>query len=174
MESTEHHMKGQEKAHKESYTLPSWRVFEIIKTALLVLKRFDFRKPGFDYMEIFKKEGIKIKKYSAISPENMEEFKKISLSGWDEGMCLVFPANNQTCKMIAYNDEVDEQRKMYILFHEHGHIVLKHTEQSVNGEHEAICYASALTVILQIAANASSNGELSWIQGLSEDYSKTA
>ena len=50
--------------------------------------------------------------------------------------------------MIAYNENRNSIECMQIVFHEYAHIKLQHTQQSINGEVEATCFALAMTMFL--------------------------
>ncbi|GEM_PF-2168366 len=136
----------------EQYTLPPWRMNQIIVEVLSVLCEEDFCDAGFDYKQMVASQGIKIKRFSAFSPENIREFRKASLSLWTEGVCLVFPDvdTGATCRMIAYNDEHTAAEIMQIILHEFAHIRLRHTQQCINGELEASCFAVAMTLMIML------------------------
>ncbi|MBO5100607.1 MAG: hypothetical protein J6B63_04790 [Treponema sp.] len=135
---------------EKQYILPPWRVNQIIAEAITVLSENDFYKDDFDYQQMIRSMGIRIKSYSSFKKENLEEFKKISLSLWDEGLCLAFPneQTGETCRMIAFNDQHSPAEVMHIILHEFGHFRLKHTQQSINGEVEATCFAAIITLLL--------------------------
>ena len=137
---------------KQTYTLPSWRVNEIILIAVQFLNDAEFWKDGFNYQKAIMQEGIVIKGYSAFKNENLMQLQKVSLSVWNEGLCLIAhdSGTDQVCRMIAYNDAKNEAEIMQIIFHEYAHIRLRHTEQSFHGEAEAILF-SAIATLLMIA-----------------------
>ncbi len=130
--------------HKD-FALPSWRIIQIVTIALDILVEEDFFSNEFDYMEMIRRKGIRIKPYSTFSPENLRKLSKMSLSFWQEGLCLVNNDEKQgQCMMIAYNDNNPDDIKMLIIMHEFAHIVLKHTQQCEQGEAEALCFASVM------------------------------
>ena len=136
----------------EKYTLPPWRMNQIIIEVLSVLSEKEYYREDFDYKEMIQAMGIKIKSFSSFSPENLKAFRQISLSLWNEGVCLVFP-NEETgdmCRMIAYDDTRSAAEIMQIILHEFAHLHLKHTEQSINGETEAACFAVAMSLMLML------------------------
>ena len=59
------------------YVLPPWRVNDIILLAIETLSDVDYYRDDFDYKKMIREQGIKIKKFSAFSPENLEKFRKI-------------------------------------------------------------------------------------------------
>lgn len=140
-----------EETDKE-YKLPAWRVNEIIYQAVRLLNDMEYYKDDFDYRKMIMKYGIRLKKYSALSPESLEKLQAISISIWKEGLCAVFPnkGTNQTCSLIAYNDSKSASEIMTIIMHEFGHIFLKHTEQCINAETEAFCFATAMVLLLTL------------------------
>ena len=134
------------------YVLPSWRMNEIIQLAAETLSEQEYYKDNFDYKKMILEMGIKLKKYSSFSPENLEKFTEISLSLWNEGVCLVFPdeETGEQNRMIAYNDKKSSSECMHIIFHELAHIIMKHTQQSINGEVEATCFALVMSVFVML------------------------
>ena len=136
----------------EEYTLPSWRVNQIILEALSVLSEAEYYKEGFDYKQMIRSKGIKLKSFSSFAPENLMQFRQISLSLWNEGVCLIFPdeQTGSSCRMIAYNDNGTAAEIMQIILHEFGHIRLHHTQQSINGEVEATCFALVMSLMLML------------------------
>lgn len=132
------------------YVLPPWRLNEIVMLALETLISVDFCREDFNYQKMITDRGIKIKKFSSFSPENLELFTSLSLSQWTEGVCLVFrdKETGEQKRMIAYNDSRNAAEVMQIILHEFAHIIMRHTQQSVNGEVEATCFA--LTMMLFI------------------------
>ena len=137
---------------EKPYTLPSWRVNQIIVIAISFLDEIGYWKDGFDYQKVICDKGIVIKAYSAFKSENLAELHKLSLSLWDEGLCLVATdkETQSVCRMIAYNDAKTAAEIMQIIFHEYAHIKFGHTEQSQHGEAEAILF-SAMATFLMIA-----------------------
>lgn len=80
------HIKGDESPeHKKSdtqkkpYTLPSWRVNQIIVIAIRFLNEVGYWKEGFDYQKVICDMDIVIKAYSAFKSENLAELHKLSL-----------------------------------------------------------------------------------------------
>ncbi len=137
---------------EKSYTLPSWRVSEIVLLAVQFLSDEEYWQEGFDYQKAITSKGILLKAYSAFKSENLAELHKVSLSLWDEGLCLVATdkETGEVCRMIAYNDAKNDAEVMQITFHEYAHIRFNHTEQSMHGEAEAILF-SAIATFLMIA-----------------------
>lgn len=134
------------------YVLPPWRMNEIIILAAETLSEQEYYKDNFDYKKMVLGMGIKLRKYSSFSPENLEKFTEISLSLWNEGVCLVFPdeETGEQNRMIAYNDKKSSSECMHIIFHELAHIIMRHTQQSINGEVEATCFALVMSVFIMI------------------------
>lgn len=134
----------------KSYVLPPWRLNEIILLAAQTLDREEYYRENFDYKKMVSGMGIKLKKYSSFTPENLEKFTEISLSLWNEGVCLVFPdvKTGEQRRMIAYNDKRSSSECMHIIFHELAHIIMRHTQQSINGEVEAACFALAMSLLV--------------------------
>lgn len=130
--------------------LPSWRMNELVLIAFKTILEADFLSPDFDYKKMILNSGIRLKPYSAFDKKNLEEMQKLSLSYWNEGLCIVFPdeVNGGQCKLIAYNDSKPESQIMQIIFHEYAHITLKHTQQCIHGELEATYFAAAMSIIL--------------------------
>lgn len=128
------------------YMLPNWRINEIILIAVRFLTEEGCSENNFDYKKVISSKGIVIKGYSTFSPENLEELHKVSLSLWDEGLCLVFPdrEKGKRCCMIAFNDNKNMTESMKIILHEFAHIKLHHTEQSLNAEAEAMLFSEAV------------------------------
>ncbi len=132
------------------YVLPSWRMNEIILLAAETLSEQEYYKEDFDYKKMILEMGIKLRKYSSFSPENLAKFTEISLSLWNEGVCIVFPdeETGEQKRMIAYNDKKSSSECMHIIFHELAHIIMRHTQQSINGEVEATCFALVMSVFI--------------------------
>lgn len=156
---------------EKPYTLPSWRVNQIILIAVRFLNEAGYWKEGFDYQKVIRDRGIVIKAYSAFKSENLAELRKLSLSLWDEGLCLV-ATDKETqgvCRMIAYNDAKTAAEIMQIIFHEYAHIKFGHTEQSQHGEAEAILF-SAMATFLMIAEQRFHIGRLIATEGGDERF----
>jgi len=134
------------------YVLPPWRINEIILLAMETLSEQEYYKDDFDYQKMITDMGIKLKKFSSFSPENLEKFTNISLSLWNEGVCLVFPdtESGEQRRMIAYNDKRNASECMQIILHEFGHIKMQHTQQSISGEVEATCFALAMSIFIML------------------------
>ena len=130
----------------KKYILPPWRINEILLEVFSVLSAEEYYKEGFDYKRMIEGMGIKVKKFSSFSPENLKRFKENSLSLWNEGVCLLFPDDEtgKQLRMIAYNDSHNATETMQITLHEFAHIRLRHTQQSINGEVEATCFSIAM------------------------------
>lgn len=133
----------------KKYILPPWRINEILLEVFSVLSEEEYYKEGFDYKRMIEGMGIKVKKFSSFSPENLERFKENSLSLWNEGVCLLFPDDEtgKQLRMIAYNDSHNATETMQIILHEFAHIRLRHTQQSINGEVEATCFSIAMSLM---------------------------
>ncbi len=134
----------------ETYVLPVWKINQIIVNTIGFLSQEGYYKEGFDYKNIISKKGIVIKAYSDFNQKNLNELQKVSLSLWNDGLCLIFPdsKSHKTCYMIAYNDNKTPAEIMQIIFHEYAHIFFKHTEQSLNAEAEAILFSSIATFLM--------------------------
>ncbi|MBO7484687.1 MAG: hypothetical protein J6T84_01330 [Spirochaetaceae bacterium] len=132
------------------YMLPNWRINEIILIAVRFLTEEGYSENNFDYKKVISSKGIVIKGYSTFSPENLKELQKVSLSLWDEGLCLVFPDRDKggSCCMIAFNDKKNMTETMKIILHEFAHIKLHHTEQSPNAEAEAMLFSEAVLFLM--------------------------
>lgn len=139
---------------QERYTLPPWRMNQIILEVISALNDAEYYSEHFDYMQMIQCVGIKIKRFSSFSPENLEQFRQISLSLWNEGVYIMFPdeQTNEPCRMIAYNDNHTASEIMQIILHEFAHYRLKHTQQSINGETEAACFAVVMSFMLMLEA----------------------
>ena len=114
--------------------LPPWRVNEIILLVIETLSEREYYKEDFDYKKMISDMGIKLKKFSSFNPENLEKFTQISLSLWNEGVCVVFPdpVTGEQRRMIAYTDKRNASECMHIIFHEFAHIIMRHTQQSMS------------------------------------------
>lgn len=141
-----------QEAGARKYILPSWRLNEILIEVASVLSEEEYYKEGFDYRKMIQDMGIKIKKFSSFAPENLEQFRKISLSLWNEGVCILFPDKETggQHRMIAYNDSRSAAETMQIILHEFAHIRLRHTQQSINGEVEAACFSAAMSLMFML------------------------
>lgn len=150
MEKTEYYGENMKQDAGKPYVLPPWRMNEILLLAAETLSTEEFYKDGFDYKKMIRDKGIKIRKFSSFTPDNLAAFMALSLSGWKEGICALFPdpETGGQCRMIAYDDGRTPAECMQIIFHEYGHIVLRHTQQSVNGEVEATCFALAMSLLV--------------------------
>ncbi len=145
---------------RKDFVLPPWRVLQILTTALDTLVEEDFLSNDFDYMEMIRRRGIRLKPYSAFSLEHLKKLRKMSLSFWKEGLCLAVTDEKQgQCRMIAYNDKVSDEIKLAIIMHEFGHIVLKHTQQCEQGEAEALCFATVMMTALSFKPSLSAGNE---------------
>ncbi len=138
---------------KKAYNLPFWRGLEISRLALATLTENEFYKNDFDYKKMIEDMGIKIKKFSLFTPKNLKAFKAASLSLWDQGVCLVFPdpKTGEQKRMIAYDDRQSSSDCMQTILHEFGHILMRHTQQSMNGEKEAICFSVLMMLYINMA-----------------------
>lgn len=137
---------------KEHYELPAWRLNEIICEVVKLLQENNYHKDSFDYRKMIVGQSVKIKKYSDFLPENLQAMQSLSLSFCKDGLCMVFK-NSETdrqCKMIAYNDSKSDSEIMTIILHEYGHIHLRHTVQSINAEMEAICFSTAMVMLINM------------------------
>ena len=136
----------------KKYILPPWWINSSLLEVSSVLSEEEYYKEGFDYKQMIEGMGIKVKKFSSFSPENLERFKENSLSLWDEGVCLLFPDNEtrEQLRMIAYNDSHNAVETMQIILHEFAHIRLRHTQQSINGEVEATCFSMAMSLMFML------------------------
>lgn len=162
-------------AEEKPYVLPPWRMSQILLEVLSVLDEEEYYEDGFDYKKMIRGKGIKLKGFSSFAPKNLAEFRGISISLWTEGLCLVFPDEDtgKTCRMIAYNDSLTAGETMQIILHEFAHIRLGHTEQSVNGEVEATCFAITMSLMLLLEerfhigkALAQRGGRNAFLQGI--------
>lgn len=134
------------------HVIPAWRINQIIRIAMKMILDAGLLDSDFDLETMIKKNAIRIKKFSDFNPENLSKLKKLSLSFRADGLCLIFPdeqTGNQ-CKLISYDDEKSEEEIATIILHEFGHIVLKHTEQSIIGEMEAICFVSVIICLIEL------------------------
>ena len=75
----------------ETYVLPVWKINQIIVNTISFLSQEGYYKEGFDYKNIISKKGIVIKAYSDFNQKNLNELRKVSLSLWNDGLCLIFP-----------------------------------------------------------------------------------
>lgn len=135
------------------FTLPAWRLNEIVDFAVRTLCEAGFHTDNFSYRQMISDCGILIKGYSQFLPENLEKMKAFSKSFWTEGLCLVVPPGEESAdgiKMICYNDSYRNGEEAVVILHEFAHILLRHTEQSMNGEAEAICFAAASVLLISL------------------------
>lgn len=132
------------------YVLPPWRMSQIVAEVFSAFCEGEFHRDDFDYKRMICSTGIRLTGFSSFAKENLEELKSVSPSLWDEGLCLAFPneKTGETCRMIAFNDIHAPAETRQIILHEFGHLRLRHTQQSINGEAEATCFAIAMTVLL--------------------------
>lgn len=130
------------------YSLPAWRLREVMSIAIKKLCDAEYYAEGFDCIKMIAEEGIALEGYSDFLPENLERMRAISKGIWKEGLCLIIPAG---VRMICYNDrQNDDETKLIIILHEYGHIVQRHTEQSMNREMEASCFATVMFLLLAV------------------------
>lgn len=135
------------------FTLPAWRMNEIVDFAAKILCEAKFYSEDFSYRKMISDGGITVKGYSQFLPENLEKMRVFSPSFWSEGLCLVLPPDENFAdgiKMICYNDSYKNGEEAVVILHELGHILLKHTEQSMNGEAEAICFAATAMILISL------------------------
>ena len=130
--------------------LPPWRLNEIILLAFEILNAEEYYKDGFDFKEMITSKGIRLKKFSDFAPKNIARLRELSLSFWNEGLCIAFPdpVTGEQCRMIAYNEKLPDSERMQVILHEFGHLMMRHTQQSINGEVEATCFALAMTLLV--------------------------
>ncbi len=143
----------QDRPARTGYALPAWRFFEVMDIAAKKLCDAGYDGKGFDCMRMITGEGIVLRGYSSFLPENLERMRPLSKGTWQEGLCLILPADDENpagVRMICYNDSYKNGEEMLIILHEYGHIVLKHTEQSMNGEAEAVCFATVMLLLLML------------------------
>lgn len=135
---------------EKPYILPPWRRFEIVLLAVKTLGSHEWYEDGFDFKKMIESEGIQLKAFSSLAPEQFAAFRRLSLSGWENGLCVLYPdpESGKQRRMIVYNDRLSDAACMQILFHEYGHIKLRHTQQSENGEVEANCFALVMTLLV--------------------------
>lgn len=161
----------------DNFTLPAWRMTEIIDIVAEILHNAEYYADGFDYVKMINAEGIKIKGFSEFYPENLEKMKVFSRGFWKEGLCIVIPPdeeNRNGMKMICYNDSYKNTEVKMIIFHEFAHIILKHTEQSIIGEIEATCFAASMLTFLVIeerfhfARTLAETGNLNRLMGITK------
>lgn len=135
---------------EKSYELPAWRMYEIIQLAVETLCASDYYSEKFDYKKMIRGAGVKIKKFSSFTPESLAKIRNISVSRWKNGVCLIFKDHEtgEEGRMIAYDDALEEKEVLFIILHEFGHIKLMHTQQSIHGEIEANCFATAMLVFI--------------------------
>lgn len=86
-----HILKIGEKDMEIKFTLPAWRLNEIVDFAVRTLCEAEFYSDDFNYMQMISDNGILIKGYSQFLPENLEKMRALSKSFWTEGLCLVIP-----------------------------------------------------------------------------------
>lgn len=137
---------------ENSCILPPWRRNEIILMAFELLDAEGYYEDGFDYRKMIASKGIRLKKFSDFSAGNIARLRKLSENFWNEGLCSVFPdpVTGRQCRMIVYNEKLTESECMQVILHEFGHLVLHHTQQSINGEIEATCFALAMSVFIMM------------------------
>lgn len=141
--NTDEHWSG-----ARAVSLPPWRRQEIVQIAM---QEFANMEQSEDAKKYITRTGIRVKGYSAFTPENLNHIRtEISSSFWKEGLLFQKPDSEtgKLCRMIIYNDTYNEAIQLYIILHEYGHAVLKHTEQCVIAEQEALCFSITMIVLL--------------------------
>lgn len=96
-----------EGSQKVEFTLPAWRMDEIVNFAMKTLYEAKFYSDEFSYRKMIADDGITVKGYSQFLPANLEKMRSFSKSFWSEGLCLVLPPDEKFeggIKMICYND----------------------------------------------------------------------
>ncbi|MDE5898557.1 MAG: hypothetical protein K2H09_04760 [Treponemataceae bacterium] len=132
--------------------LPPWRVNQIAYIASKELIDGNCASEEFDYKLMLAGKGIKLMSFSSFSPDRLAELRKVSCGLWEEGMCLIWTddATGTQCRMIVYNDGRSPEEVQQIIFHEYGHIVLRHTQQSQHGEIEAYIFGAVAALCIAI------------------------
>lgn len=142
--------RAKQNSGEKPYSLPPWRRFEIVLLAVKTLGSHGWYEDGFDFKKMIEDDGVQLKAFSSLAPEQFAAFRRLSLSGWGNGLCVLCPdpESGKQRRMIVYNDGLSDAACMQILFHEYGHIKLRHTQQSENGEVEANCFALVMTLLV--------------------------
>ncbi|MBQ0050670.1 MAG: hypothetical protein KBT11_01235 [Treponema sp.] len=140
---------------RTQYLLPSWRFKQISELATRIFIEEEFFRKDFDTVRMLESKDINVLKYSKFSEANLKKMQKFNVSFWKEGLCLVQSDSDgkHKLKMIAYDDTKDDIHKFIILMHEFSHIILEHSQQSVNGEAEANVFTTAMLMLQMIFMN---------------------
>lgn len=131
-------------------TLPPWRREEIISIAV---DTFLAIKTGSDIKAHIRSEGIVLREYSAFDPENLKKLQEdFPKNHWKAGFFCqeTDPQTGKICRIIVYNDSYNETIQLHIILHEYGHAVLRHTEQCILAEQEALCFAVVMMLLLKL------------------------
>ena len=110
------------------------RYEEIKKIVVNLFVRYNVNRVPLNGFELAEKMGIKVTPYSAIHESKRHMLFKKSI----DGFCLE-KKNGEW--LIYYNDEMDYGRINNTIFHEIGHIVLDHSEDSELAEKEVKFFA---------------------------------
>lgn len=108
-----------------SIKISNQRYEEIKRIVVRMFVKYGVSCVPINGFEIAHKMGIKVIPYSAIAPSKRWLLIKKSEDGFS-----VERTNGQW--YIFYNDEKDYGRVNHTIMHEIGHIVLDHTEETVN------------------------------------------
>lgn len=114
--------------------LSSERYEEIIKIIVNLFEKNDVNCVPVSGFELATKLGIKIIPYSSKDDKTIIQMLKFSEDGF-------FIEDNKNQKYIYYNDTNNYGRINNTIFHEIGHIVLGHTEESELAEAEVNFFA---------------------------------
>lgn len=117
-----------------SLKLPNNRYEEIKKTVVNLFLKYDVKCVPVNGFELAIKMGIKILPYSSISEDKQHLLLKRSSDGF-------FVENSEGKFYIFYNDSNNFRRINNTIFHEIGHIVLDHSEESELAEAEVNFFA---------------------------------
>ena len=89
--------------------------------------------------EIVKRHNVVVVPYSLIKEEQLKALRAVSDDFTEYGM---FYQNKEGRSFIYYNDAKSKEMCEAVLFHELGHLFLKHTQQSDIAEREADYFAA--------------------------------
>jgi hypothetical protein len=119
--------------------LCSERYEEIDKEVIKMFDKITIKSFPVDCIDICKQLGYKTFTYSELKGTAREALIDVSKDGCS---CLVELKKGVFEYWIFYNDEICRERIRFTIFHEIGHIILGHTEESDLAESEANHFAA--------------------------------
>ena len=119
--------------------LCSERYEEIDKEVIRMFSRIKVNSFPIDCFDVCNQLGIKVYTYGEVKDTEKEAFLEISKDGCS---CLIELSEGVFEYWIFYNEEMRKERIKFTIFHELGHIILGHTEESDLAESEANHFAA--------------------------------